>query len=175
MFLNEDVSWPPADDSHRDAFKGREAQKVLVDPGLELCRLNDYPTLTRPGSSNVAPWWSPLDPYEDDPGFAERLKLAAVLDLDGTGTSIRQLSRIFTAIREDWGALNFLIKARVKKPVYGFYGQASGQARIGSGPSKADPKIEGQVQSSRLVGNAHQFYIPNLTIDHLSITGTQNL
>jgi len=169
-YLNEDVAWGDLPDYVHQAFTRGNAVKVLLPAGFQLCKLSDFESLTRPGSGEVSPWWSPLQAYDYDPGWEQRKRLAAHF-----GVSIREMSRILVAVKENWNAMNFLLKSQTRVPIHAFFGGVAGQARLDPGSQSRRLPGEGSSGSKGLVGSASQFYIPGLTIYHVAPLGTEPL
>jgi hypothetical protein len=76
-------------------------------------------------------------------GFAKQMKV-----------SLTEYARIIAAVTEEWNAMDVIMKAKLKTPVYGFWGQCAQQSK------KKGSKIN-------LPGHAYQFYIPGLTEEHI--------
>lgn len=180
--LNSFETWPIqengiVDPAIQNAFTSGSAQKVLLPLDFELCKLNNNDQLTRGTDTKVSPWWSPYEEYEWDGGFENRIKMASHF-----GVSIRELSRIFVAVSENWNSFEYLLIARLKEPVHAFFGKVAGQSRMApAAPGAAEPKKsralagEGSSKSKGLAGNAGQFYIPNLTTAHIRLISARSL
>jgi hypothetical protein len=171
----------------REAFKNSQGQKVQLHAGVRLSKLSDFSSLAPPGSSTLSPWWSPYDAYRYDGGFENRVKLAAKL-----GVSIRELSRYFVAVKENWNSLRYLLIIRLRVPAYAFFGGVKGQPRIdlipthgphtaeggAPTPAPAQSKVlpgEEKGRGIALVGGAGQFYVPNLTVAHATLIEARSL
>ena len=169
-YLNEDTQWTQLPPEVRNAFTHGTAEKVLLTPGFAMCKLSDFATINAPGSGAVSPWWSPLEPYRYDAGWEQRRVLSQHF-----GVSIRELSRILVAVKENWNAMNYLLKVRTRIPVYAFFGGVAGQNRLDAGSASRRMAGEGSSGSAKLVGSASQFYIPGLNIYHVRMTGFEHL
>lgn len=155
MALNEKIAWPNVHPENtaetkkvNDAFFGGKANKKLLSPGMQLYKL------TTKGRSlihngNASPWWFATDNFEDAVGlsgvcgFAKQMKV-----------SLTEYARIIAAVTEEWNAMDVIMKAKLKTPVYAFWGQCAQQSK------KGGSKIN-------LPGHAYQFYIPGLTDEHI--------
>ncbi|MDQ8021120.1 MAG: hypothetical protein REI94_04730 [Moraxellaceae bacterium] len=167
MPKNADLNWgtlnpvgQTKDEVHR-AFKYSKAELRLIPAGRKICRLHGYSGLA-PGMNNdslLTAWWSPYDAYDWDAGIEQRFKMAANLRV-----SVRELSRVVMAVREDWNSLAYLWVATLPEPINVFFGIVAGQERGSITESKRDGAVEKSSGSARLAGNNAQFYIPNLTL-----------
>jgi hypothetical protein len=151
--LNAGLDWNQLGPDHRDAFRG-VGQKVKLEARFRLYKFTAWDITNRAGK--VTEWWSPLEPYQWDPGLRARLNLAEHL-----GGDAADLTRVMCAVRTNWNALTHVLTATLLKPVYGFWGQVGWQPRDG------DEKV-GNVRildrAGGLPGFASQFYIPNLKL-----------
>jgi hypothetical protein len=164
--LNFNVVWNMVPDNVKGAFIGAP-RKVNLGAGFMLFKLTEFYIANRAGQ--ITKWWSPVQPYESDLGLMARIHLAKHF-----GTSLADVTRVVAAVRENWNALTHVIQARLLKPVYGFWGQCSSQPRLEAGaqarvlipapPARGDMPA---VRTSNLPGFAWQFYIPNLTSEHI--------
>jgi len=178
MPINEKTTWEEVgsastggDGRVRDAFKSGTAKKVLLAPAFKMYKFNEYKTLTAPDSKSVSPWWSPYEAYEWDAGWKERKNLAAHLKVN-----IRELGRVTSAIKENWNSLSYLLVVEVKQAVYGYFGGFAQMARIDVGQaSKRDANIEAKGRTKNLPGGGTQFYIPNLTMDDVTLISVELL
>jgi hypothetical protein len=134
-----------------------------LDPGDVLYKFNDFPTLHAPGNPALSPWWSPYDPYKHDGGWEQRAKLAKA-----NGVSVREWGRLTSAIKENWNSLSYLLIITLRVAVYGWFGGFKQMARIDSGAGSLMAAGEAKGRSKNLPGGGNQFYIPNLTADHVS-------
>jgi len=148
----------------RSAFqtKFNVPTKERLPSGFVLYKFNSHPSLHGPTSKSLSPWWSPMEPYKHDAGWAEKKKIAKA-----NGVSVREWGRLTSAIKENWNSLNYLLVITLKVPVHGFFGGFAHQLR-------KDPKQpslmlpgEGKGSTKNLPGGATQFYIPNLEADHV--------
>ena len=167
MSLNQLETWAGTEGWVHQAFKG-PAEKVQLREGFRIYKFTAYPSLLPPGRpewSKITPWWSPYEAYDWDAGLENRRKTALAMG----GASLKELSRIVVAVREDWSSLRYLIAARLTKPVYAFFGTVAPQARIGAGAkSMLRPNERPLRGGGKLVGLGSQFYIPNMRMDHLA-------
>lgn len=170
----------------RAAFTHGVGKKVKLPAGMRLSKLSDFPSVAPPGSPTLSPWWSPFDPYEYDGGFENRVRMAKNL-----GVSIRELSRVFVAVKENWNSLNYLLIVQLRVPVYAFFGGVGGQVRIDKvatqGPATQGGQAPAMVNAPSkllagegrgrggLAGGASQFYIPNLTPAHAVLVESRSL
>jgi hypothetical protein len=167
--LNDLEVWAKQPPYVREAFKGGEGDKVKLDAGFKLCKLSHYDTLAPPGATKLSEWWSPWDPYLYDGGFENRIRMAANFNV-----SIREISRIFVAVKENWNSLSYLLVISLNQPVHAFFGGVAGQARID--PGAASKRVAGEERGmGRLAGNGVQFYIPGLTLNHATLIDTRDL
>jgi len=146
------------------AFYGRKASKVKLDEGFPIYKLHNFAALTKESSPGtpVSEWWAPYNPYEEDPGFTERMKLARHF-----GTSLREIARVYLAVSEDWNSFQFLALVRLAAPAYGFYGTVAGQARLHAGKDSRRMVGEQRGATSGLAGHGRQIFIPFLTLAHV--------
>ncbi len=168
--LNAEVGWNDMPDYVRLAFTRGTGEKVLLPAGFRMCKLSDFESLAPPGSTAASPWWSPLEPYRHDAGWEQRKRLASHF-----GVSIRELSRILVAVKENWNAMNFLLKVELTAPAHAFFGGVAGQDRLDTGQTSRRKGGEASSGSKRLVGSASQFYIPNLGTGQLRLSGVESL
>jgi hypothetical protein len=164
MPINENLSWTEVGaistggDNHvRDAFKGGHADKVLLPPGFELYKFNEYNSLAPQGAATISPWWSPIDPYKHDGGWEQRKKLAAHL-----GVSIREFGRVTSAVKENWNSLSYLLIIVLGEATYAYFGGFAQMARIDAGAASKRKAGEERGATKNLPGGGTQFYIPNL-------------
>ena len=80
-------------------------------------------------------------------GHVGVLKFAKTIAMSAT-----DYARINAAVKNEWGAMDRILHVKLKKDVYGFWGQAANQLNP---TGEKDPK--------RLVGRIYQLWIPNLT------------
>jgi hypothetical protein len=167
--LNDLAAWVDQPQHVRQAFKGGIARRVKLPIGLRLCKLSDFPSLAPPGAAKLSEWWSPFEAFDYDPGFDSRVAMAKHFNV-----SIRELSRILVAVKENWNSLSYLLIIALRQPVYGFFGGVAGQARIDQG---AGSKLKmGEARGSGgLAGNASQFYISGLTPRHATLIESRSL
>lgn len=164
--LNFNTDWDLMPPDVKNAFLGKP-RRVKLDPGFMLYKFTEYDLANLQGK--ITEWWSPVDPYGIDPGLLARMHLAKTL-----GASPADLTRVVSAVKENWNALTYLLKARLKKPVYGLWGQCAVQwrkdlcrpARQGIAPPPVRDDMP-RVRTQRLPGYAWQLYIPKLTDDHI--------
>jgi hypothetical protein len=167
--LNDLDVWAKQPAYVKQAFKRGVGSKVKLDEGMRLCKLGHFPTLAPPDTTKLSEWWSPFDAYMYDPGFDFRYLMAARLSV-----SIRELSRVVVAVKENWNSLSYLLVISLNQPVYAFFGGVAGQVRIDPG---AGTKLKEGEERGRggLAGNGVQFYIPGLTLDHASLIDSRSL
>lgn len=167
MILNQLEEWRGQGASVHAAFKG-PAEKVRFRAGMRIYKFNGYPTLLPPGApewSRITPWWSPYEAYEWDAGLENRRKVA----LSMGGATLKELSRIVVAVKENWSSLDHLVDARLARPVHAFFGSVAPQARLD--PGSASHRAAGErpsIGGGKLIGTGSQFYIPNLRLAHLT-------
>ncbi|MFN3326338.1 MAG: hypothetical protein ACK5AZ_22810 [Bryobacteraceae bacterium] len=167
--LNDSLTWAALPDNGgqtraqiHSAFVGG-VEKILLPVDFALCKVHNYPTL----SGNMAPsavisgWWTALNRFRDDTGLHDRVKLAGVL-----GVSVRELSRVFLAVRENWNSFKYLAMITLSQPVYAFYGGVAAQARIDKGQASLVQSGEDRGATAKLPGRGKQIYIPYLTVGH---------
>jgi hypothetical protein len=165
MELNTDVAWSDLPDFVRGAFQTKFGmpQKVLLPAGMILYKFNDFMTLHGPTSNALSPWWSPYDSYRHDAGWEQKARIAKA-----NGVSVREWGRLTSAVKENWNSLRYLLVITLKEPVHCFFGGFSQMARIDPGAASKVAGGEQRGASKNLPGGATQFYIPNLTADHVS-------
>ena len=95
-------------------------------------------------------------------GFEDRVKMAKVF-----GVTVRELCRVFLAVRENWNSFEYLAVAALAKPAWGFVGGVAQQVRIDPGSTTARGPGEKRGGTANLPGRAIQIYIPFLTMGHL--------
>lgn len=167
--LNDLAAWINQPPHVKQAFKGGIGKRVRLPVGFRLCKLSDFPSLAPPGAKTLSEWWSPFESFEYDPGFESRVALARHLRV-----SIRELSRVLVAVKENWNSLSYLLIIALRQPVYGFFGGVAGQARIDKGQGSKLKAGESR-GTGGLVGNASQFYIPGLTPNHATLIESRSL
>ncbi len=158
LVLNDSLQWGQLPEYVKQAFKG-EGEKVRLEAGYRLYKFSQFDIKRSDGS--VSEWWSPVDAFGDDPGLDQRISLAM-----RNGVDLREIVRLYCAVKESWNALTELIKIEMVVPAYAFWGKASGQERGAAGPAQ-EGKIEDNHKTRNLPGNACQFYIPNLKQEHI--------
>jgi hypothetical protein len=165
MALNENVEWNDLPEFVRLAFQTKFSMpsKDPLPDGFVLYKFNDFQTLHGPTSNALSPWWSPYGAYKHDAGWEQRMKIAKA-----NGVSIREWGRLTSAVKENWNSLNYLLVITLKVPVFGFYGGFAQMARIDAGAASKMGAGEGKGGSKNLPGGGTQFFIPNLTADHVS-------
>jgi hypothetical protein len=165
MTINENVGWMDLPDFVRAAFQTKFGMptKDKLNQGTVLYKFNDFNSLHAPGNISLSPWWSPFNAYKQDAGWEQKLKMAKA-----NGISVREWGRLTSAVKENWNSLNFLLVIQLKVPVYGFFGGFAQMQRIDTGQASKLGAGEGRGGSKNLTGGATQFYIPNLTADHVS-------
>ncbi|WP_137939602.1 hypothetical protein [Chitinivorax sp. B] len=164
--LNYDMVWNKMSNDVKGAFIGTP-QKVKLPAGFRLYKFTEFYIANRQGK--VTEWWSPVNPYDMDPGLAARISLAKHL-----GANPSDLTRVMAAVKENWNALTFVLQAELQKPVYAFWGQcamqrrrdANSQTRAGIPPAQARTDMP-MVKTINLPGYAWQFYCPALTPAHI--------
>nr|ACR24239.1 EvpP [Edwardsiella tarda] len=141
--------------------------KELLPAGTALYKFNGFSSLARPpitGDTPLSPWWSPVQPFRHDGGLQQRMLVAKL-----NGVSMREWGRLTSVIKENWSSLDHLLEIVLKVPVYAWFGGFKGMSRIDNGmPSKRNITLEQKGRGSNLPGGATQFYIPNLTVGHIS-------
>jgi hypothetical protein len=78
LSINEHLSWAEVgdistggDNRVKHAFKGGQAEKVLLPAGCHLYKFYDFNTLAPPNATTISPWWSAYDPYKHDGGWEQ--------------------------------------------------------------------------------------------------------
>src|SRR6478672_13421847 len=124
MPINENLSWAEVgaistggDNVVRHAFKGGNAEKVLLPPGFDLYKFHDFNSLAPPGAATISPWWSPYEPFRHDGGWEQRKKLAEHL-----GVSIREFGRVTSAVKENWNSMKYLMVITLGHATYAYFG-----------------------------------------------------
>jgi hypothetical protein len=165
MILNQDVQFGGLPPYVQAAFQTKISTptKDLIPMGMRLYKFNDFMTLHGPDNNNLSPWWSPYEPYKHDAGWEQKVKIARA-----NGISVREWGRLTSAVKENWNSLSFLLEITLKVPVFGFFGGFAQMERIDAGTKSKMGIGEGKGQSKSLPGGATQFYIPNLTADHVT-------
>ncbi|MEI6485698.1 MAG: hypothetical protein WCO11_05465 [Sphingomonadales bacterium] len=175
MPLNEELSWTEVgairtDSGHvRDAFQllFGNPTKELLPAGMSIYKFNGYNSLSQDpvtASTPLSPWWSPTLPFKHDAGLKQRQAIA-----NANGVSMREWGRLTSVIKENWSSLDWLLVAELKVPVYGWFGGFKGMSRIDAGTtSKLNSALEKRGRSAGLPGGGTQFYIPNLTVGHIT-------
>lgn len=155
MALNDKLTWPNVHPENKeetkkvnDAFFSGKAEKKMLSPGMQLYKLTSQGrSLIHNGKAS--PWWFSTENFGDAVGltgvcgFAKHMKV-----------SLTEYARIIAAVTEEWNAMDVIMKAKLKTPVYGFWGQCAQQS-----------KKKGS--NLNLPGHAYQFYIPGLTEEHI--------
>lgn len=172
IVLNEKLELKDLPPEHRVAFYG-QVRSVKIPANTELYK---FTSGSMRGAKGISPWWSPIHSYELDPGLEARLNLARHL-----GVHPSDLVRSLAAVSEEFNQLQFILRARLKRAVYGLWGQCATMPRQGAEirPGReipADQKGTGipagngrtiNIRTQNLPGKAWQFYIPNLTEQHI--------
>lgn len=169
--LNAAVTWAMMPDNGGQtrsqihaAFIGGAAVKTQLNPGFEICKMHRFLTLA-PGSDPstiVSGWWTNLDRWNNVVGFEDRVKMAKVF-----GVTVRELCRVFLAVRENWNSFEYLAVAALAKPVWAFIGGVAQQVRVEKGQGSQLGPGEKRGKTANLPGRATQIYIPYLTLGHL--------
>jgi hypothetical protein len=158
--LNQSLTWGDLDVSVRTAFIG-VGRKLWLAPGFCLYKTTEF-DLMKPNNT-ATEWWSPVDPFQQDPGLDSRRSLARRL-----GAPLGDLLRAQAAVREDWNALTYLLTARLTQRVWGWYGQCSMQPRLSPNAQPRNGTPQGKLfRTANLPGYGWQFYIPNMTAKHV--------
>jgi len=156
--LNFNIVWNMVDFDSRKAFIGTP-QKVKLPAGFELYKLTEFYLANRSGK--ITEWWSPVNSFGIDPRLQEKIKLARHL-----GVPLSELVRVMSAVKENWNALSYLLRAKLLLSVYGFWGQCSMMNRLDHN-QHSRPGITPSTRTINLPGYAWQLYIPNLTTMHI--------
>ncbi|MBS0395729.1 MAG: hypothetical protein JSR54_13995 [Proteobacteria bacterium] len=130
---------------------------ALLRAGTRLYRFNDLPHMVPGRDGFLSGWWSPTDPYAQDPGLAQRKHMARHFRV-----SLREYGRLTSAINECWGSLAWIIHAQLQRDVEAAFGEFASQTRVGAGDSKRDMAVEHRGAPARLPGGGTQFYLPQL-------------
>jgi hypothetical protein len=173
MDLNEKLQWEALPVDVQNAFQTRisKPEKVLLEPGMVIYKLNDFNTLHPVGNKAISPWWSPYQEYRHDSGFENRVKIA-----EASGVSIQEWIRLTSAIKENWNSLKYLLVVELKVPVYGFFSGFSSMPRLDvKQQSKRLDFERASSISQSLPGGSTQFYIPNLDADMVNIVRFEEL
>lgn len=172
MILNEFVAWTDLPEFVRAAFQTKFSMptKDPLPDGTVLYKFNDFQTLHGPTSNSLSPWWSPYNAYKQDAGWLQKLKIA-----QANGVSVREWGRLTSAVKENWNSMKFLLVITLQVPVFAFFGGFTQMVRIDAGAASKVGAGEGRGGSKNLPGGATQFYIPNLTADHVSIWRIEDL
>ncbi|HRO43105.1 MAG TPA: hypothetical protein PL009_09740 [Flavipsychrobacter sp.] len=172
MEVNSNVEWSDLPDFVRAAFQTKFGmpRKVLLPAGMIIYKFNDFMTLHGPTSNALSPWWSPFNAYQHDAGWEQKAKIAKA-----NGVSVREWGRLTSAVKENWNSMNYLLVITLKEPVYGFFGGFAQMARVDAGAASKVRPGEQRGGSKNLPGGATQFYIPNLTSDHVSAWRVEDL
>lgn len=164
MELNRTTRWMELPEHVRAAFQTKFSMPTLdrLPAGTVLYKFNSYRSLHGPTSTALSPWWSPMESYKHDAGWEQKKKIA-----QANGVSVREWGRLTSAVKENWNSLNYLLVITLKVPVHGFFGGFAHQLR--KDPKEATLIVAGESKgkSKNLPGGATQFYIPNLTADHV--------
>jgi hypothetical protein len=157
MDLNEKLQWEALPVDVQNAFQTRisKPEKVLLEPGMVIYKLNDFNTLHPVGNKAISPWWSPYQEYS---------------------VSIQEWIRLTSAIKENWNSLKYLLVVELKVPVYGFFSGFSSMPRLDvKQQSKRLDFERASSISQSLPGGSTQFYIPNLDADMVNIVRFEEL
>lgn len=157
--LNEQLRVVDLSDDERKAFRVEGGIKLTPMPaGTLLYRYHQ----TEQFGQRVPSWWSEVDDNDLDGGLIQRMSFG-----------LKEFSRIVAAVSEDWNSFNFFLIAKLSKPVYAFRGKAAGQARLNKDDAGVDKssllvsQFERKGSTKKLVGNAGQLLIKNMTGDHI--------
>jgi hypothetical protein len=118
-----------------------------------------------PHNGSISEWW------------ADEGNLNAILQrCQNLGVSLRTFARTRFAVIWEWeNGMQYLLRARLQQPVYGFAGQVAGVT--GRYPSDWNSKRFPQAVESRLreniafIGGEEQYCIPSLTFQHIAEHG----
>jgi hypothetical protein len=173
IFLNERLKLADLPPEHASAFYGK-VRNVQLKSGMQLYKFTSYGMKNPAGV--ITPWWSPVLPFELDPGLQARLDLAAHLHVHAS-----DLTRSFAAVSEDWNTLESILVVRLQRFVHALWGQVAAQPRQQADfrKGKETPKIQRgagiavgdwvlNIRTHNLPGKAWQFYLPNLTDDSVA-------
>lgn len=164
MALNESLNFGDLEAYVQVAFQTKFAMptKDRLPAGTVLYKFNDFNTLHGPTSNALSAWWSPYEPYKHDPGWVQKRKTAETI-----GVTVREWGRLTSAVKENWNSLRYLLVITLAEDVYGFFGGFASMARIDAGATSKVKQGEARGAGDKLPGGGTQFYIPNLTANHI--------
>lgn len=137
---------------------------TLVRFGKEDCvyKWTEYPLMSvdpATGQKRVTPWWSNWSDLKIGhtliPGYAQLRR--RYRNVDGSVGRPQEFARARSAVQVQWNQMSGLLKARFKKPVWGFVGRAASQRLY------EDQKHPNVLQNVVLIGGDYQLCIPNLS------------
>lgn len=155
------------------AFLG-PPRPVVLPPGLKIYKLTTDGAPDDP-QYGITPWWSAVDPYEEDyEGACGRYEQAVL-----NGIDMSSMVRYMSAVRADWNALKEYVEVTLNPAweINCFWGKFS-QQPLYAKPNDARLATEYAATTSNWYSNAvlpmeigvleaWQFYIPGLHNKHL--------
>ena len=161
--------------SVRDAFLNSKAEIVTLPKDMSLFKLSAGVVKADPKRGTLTPWWSPVQPFQEDKlGAVGRFQEARL-----NKVSMREMVRFASAVSVDWNDLDNYLEVSLDESVKCFWGQYTPQ------PAFQDAKsIKGRVKffehqakniyTPDILGGieAWQFFIPNLLPAHVKVEPT---
>lgn len=153
----------------RNAFHRHSAKRPLFLPShafykfseLDLFRGDDLGK--RCVGQPISPWWCSVSPLT---GTADDVLDGLISQARRWGIPVAELARVKLAIKREFNRpycpglpLARVLRIRLIKPVYGFYGRATSQQDDSIPLAHPPPR-------PRLLGGGYQVWIPNLTAEH---------
>jgi hypothetical protein len=180
--LNAHLSKTDMPENIRKAF-GNDPEIVTLPPQFRLFKLTQY-SLMNPGNASKAfdinqtlsHWWSPVLPYlEDKLGAMGRFKEAQANDV-----TMREMVRFAAAVSLDWNDLDNYLEVVTLDHIQCFWGTHSPQPKLSDqaqdgGQAGLELAAQRGVYVPDTLGGidtAWQFWIPNLTIQHVEQRAT---
>ena len=148
-----------------DFFRGAQARdRVLLPAGSVLWKCTDY-GLVNPRNGSISEWWA-----------ADGSLNTILQRCQNLGVSLRTFARTRFAVIWEWeNGMQYLLRARLQQPVYGFAGQVAGVT--GHYPSdwnskRLPPAVESRLRENiAFIGGEEQYCIPSLSFQHIAEHG----
>lgn len=164
----------------RAAFVGQTARRYLFPQGTRLYKFTAFGFFpvgrdgTGAAGAAVSPWWCSVDPIPgtDDTGLDGLIAAAKAAGVPTVEYARERLAVMFgwNALADTQLGLAKVLRVVLTQPVYGFYGKCQ---RMPNDRAPLQKPPAGQPAS--LAGGAYQIWIPNLTADYFTATGTSLL
>lgn len=180
IMINENLSMQTFNnerESVRLAFGQGTVRVVTLPAGFKLFKLTKGEA--EAGEYGVTGWWSPVNPYEeDDEGALGRYVQAKLNKID-----MSSMVRYMSAVCIDWNSLDNYVEVKMLDSIKCYWGTFAPQKKWNDARNKdlgKEMRVSSTMQKNRSEGikdamlpnelgvlESWQFYIPNLTDDHI--------